>query len=68
MSEAGDLLLNPLCATLGSKALDRMDKGVAIKTSSFGKDEAIKGATTLALHTFMTREIHPPGGRPRNGI
>ena len=65
MSEAGDLLLDPLCATLGSKALDRMDKGVAIKTSSFGKDEAIKGATTLALHTYMTKDIHSPSGHGR---
>ena len=57
MAEAGDILLNPICATLRTKALDRMEKDVEIKTSSFGKEEAIKGATTLALYEHMTREL-----------
>lgn len=62
MSAAGDLLLNPICHTLHTKALDRMEKGVEIRTSSFGKEEAIKGAVTLALHQHFTREL---SGAPR---
>lgn len=57
MSAAGDLLLNPICRTLRTKALDRMEKDVEIKTGSFGKEEAIKGATTLALYKYLTRDL-----------
>jgi predicted NBD/HSP70 family sugar kinase len=58
MAEAGDLLLNPICSTLRTKALDRMEKGVEIKTTSFGTDEALKGATTLALYQYLTRDLN----------
>lgn len=57
MAEAGDLLLNPICNTLRMKALDRMEKGVEIKVSSFGKEEGLKGATTLALYQHLTRDL-----------
>jgi N-acetylglucosamine repressor len=57
MAEAGDLLLNPICRTLRTKALERMEKDIEIKTSSFGKQEAIKGAVTLALYEHFTRDL-----------
>lgn len=59
MSEAGDLMLNPICHTLRQKALDRMEKDVQIRTSSFGKEEAIRGAVTLALHHCFSRGLAP---------
>ncbi len=67
MAESGgDLLLTTICGTLSTKALDRIEKDVEIRMSSFGKDEAIKGAVTLALHQCFTtplREGSPAGGR-----
>lgn len=57
MAEAGDLLLNPINQTLRAKALARMEKDVEIRQSSFGKEEAIKGAVTLALHHYLSRDL-----------
>jgi predicted NBD/HSP70 family sugar kinase len=57
MAEAGDLILDPICRTVRAKALERMEKDVEIRTSSFGKDEAIKGATTLALFQHFARSM-----------
>lgn len=57
MAEAGDLLLNPICTTLTHKALDRMERGAEVRTSSFGTEEAIKGAVTLALHHYLAAEL-----------
>lgn len=57
MAAAGDLLFNPICQTLRAKALDRMEKGVEVKLSSFGKEEAIKGAATLALYQHFAKEL-----------
>ncbi len=55
MAEAGgDMLMSSLCATLSTKALDRMEKDVEIRSSSFGKEEAITGAITLALYHHYT--------------
>jgi glucokinase len=53
MAEAGDVLLNPICQTLHTKALDRIEKNVQIRTGSFGEDEAVQGAVTLALHHYF---------------
>jgi predicted NBD/HSP70 family sugar kinase len=54
MAEAGDVLLNPICQTLHTKALDRIEKNVQIRTGSFGEDEAVQGAVTLALHHYFS--------------
>jgi predicted NBD/HSP70 family sugar kinase len=55
MAEAGDLLLKPIRRTLRSKALQRMEKDLIIKTSGFGNLEASKGAVTLALYEHFSR-------------
>lgn len=55
MAEAGgDLLIQPICRTLKSKALQRLEKDILIKLSSFGKQEGIVGATTLALYHYYS--------------
>jgi predicted NBD/HSP70 family sugar kinase len=58
MAEAGgDALISALCSILGTKALDRMEKDVEIRTSSFGRDEAIKGAVTLAIYHYLSAPL-----------
>ncbi len=58
MAEAGDgLLIQPICRTLKSKALQRLGKDIQIKMSSFGKQEGIIGVATLALyHYYINRQ------------
>ncbi len=63
MAEAGgDMLMSALCATLSTKALDRMEKDVEIRRSSFGKEEAIRGAVTLALYHYFTAPLVEDSG------
>lgn len=57
MAQAGEILLNPLCQTLRGKSLARMESDLKVSTSSFGDDEAIKGALTLALFEYLSRDI-----------
>ncbi|MBX7243863.1 MAG: ROK family transcriptional regulator [Candidatus Sumerlaeaceae bacterium] len=57
MAEAGDVLLNPLFNTLASRTLDPVEKGSEVRVSSFGKEEAMKGAVTLALYEFFSIEL-----------
>ncbi|MCX7626411.1 MAG: ROK family protein [Candidatus Sumerlaeaceae bacterium] len=58
MAEAGgDMLMSALCGTLSTKALDRMEKDVEIRRSSFGNEEAIRGAVTLALYHYFTAPL-----------
>ncbi|MFH0792956.1 MAG: ROK family protein [bacterium] len=54
MAENGDMLIELICRTLRSRALERMESGVEIKISSFGKQEGIMGAVALALHNYYT--------------
>lgn len=64
MAVAGDLLMNPINRTLRTKALDQMEKGIEVRMSSFGREEAIKGAVTLALYRLLSRDLGlviPPG-------
>lgn len=67
MAEAGDVLMNPLCATVRTRALEQMEKDVQIRLASFGLTEAIKGATTMALHHHLARDIEAvaAAGRPQ---
>jgi predicted NBD/HSP70 family sugar kinase len=59
MTEAGgEMVMSALYATLSTKALDRVEKDVEIRPSSFGKDEAITGAVTLALYHYLTSRLH----------
>ncbi|MGB9691407.1 MAG: ROK family protein [Candidatus Sumerlaeaceae bacterium] len=63
MAEAGgDMLMSALCATLSTKALDRMEKDVEIRQSSFGKEEAIRGAVTLALYHYFAAPLVAESG------
>lgn len=53
MTGAGDLLLDSICNTLHTKALNRVEKHVQIVTDSFGKHDTITGAVATALfHHF----------------
>ncbi len=55
MADAGgELLIQPICRTLKSKALQRLGKDIQIKLSSFGKQEGIIGAATLALYHYYS--------------
>lgn len=55
MANAGDgLLIQPICRTLKSKALQRLEKDIQIKLSSFGKQEGVIGAATLALYHYYS--------------
>lgn len=63
MAEAGgDMLMSAICATLSTKALDRMEKDVEIRRSSFGNEEAIRGAVTLALYHYFTAPLRGDHG------
>lgn len=57
MAEAGELMINPISATMAGRVLDPIGKGVEIRSSSFGNEEGIKGAVTLALEAVMTRGL-----------
>jgi predicted NBD/HSP70 family sugar kinase len=57
MSEAGDLMLGPITRTLENHVLDRSEKRIELRTSSFGSEEAMKGAVTLALHEHFSRGL-----------
>jgi len=62
MTDAGgDLLLNPIYNTMRTKALARMERDIEIKTSSFGREEALKGAVTLALYHHLAHGICAEG-------
>lgn len=61
MAQSGEVLLDPIYATLRTKALDRMEKDVEVKTSSFGSEEAIKGALALAIYQYLARELEGVG-------
>ena len=55
MADAGGgLLIQPICRTLKSKALQRLEKDIQIKLSSFGKQEGVIGAATLALYHYYS--------------
>lgn len=69
MAEAGgEMLMSALCATLSTKALDRMEKDVEIRPSSFGKQEAITGAVTLALYHYFTTPLRVGGHGDSGGL
>jgi N-acetylglucosamine repressor len=55
MADAGgELLIQPICRTLKSKALQRLEKDIRIERSSFGNQEGIIGAATLALYHYYS--------------
>ena len=52
----GDVLvIQHICRTLKSKALQRLEKDIQIKMSSFGKQEGIIGVATLALYHYYNK-------------
>jgi len=57
MTGAGDLLLDSICKTLPTKALNRVEKHVQICPGSFGRDETIAGAVATALYHHFSQGI-----------
>ena len=55
---AGDLLLDSICNTLHTKALNRVEKHVQIVTDSFGKDDTVTGAVATALYQHFSQGTH----------
>lgn len=57
MAQAGEIMLEPISRTMRKCALEPMQTGIQITRSSFGNDEAIKGAVTLALYQHLTKDL-----------
>lgn len=55
MTGAGELLLDSICNTLHTKALNRVEKHVQIVTDSFGKHDTITGAVATALYHHFSQ-------------
>ena len=55
MTGAGDLLMDSICKTLHTKALNRVEKHVQICTDSFGKNDTLTGAVATALYHYFSQ-------------
>lgn len=58
MMDAGNLLMDSICNTLNTKALNRVEKHLQVREDSFGKDDTVTGAVATALHHHFSKGIH----------